>query len=45
MKISVRMVEMGVERGNCLSLVTIMNLWKARTDRVIIDWIPKIRRN
>ena len=43
MKMSVRMVERGVDRGNCLSLVTIMYLWKANTDRVMIDWIPNIR--
>ena len=41
----VRRVERGVDRGNCLFLVTIMYLWKASTDRVIMDWIPKIEKN
>ena len=35
-------VDLRVERGNCLSLVTIMYLCRANTDRVTIDWIPGI---
>ena len=41
MKIRVRKVDKGVDKGNCLSLVTIMNLCKARTDKVTMDWMPE----
>ena len=37
MKMSVRKVDKGVERGNCRSLVTIMYLCNARTDKVMMD--------
>ena len=37
MKTRVRKVERGVDRGNCLSLVTIMYLCRARTAKVKID--------
>ena len=37
MKMMVRRVDMGVDKGNCLSLVTIMYLCRAKTDRVTID--------
>ena len=37
MKMRVRRVDLRVERGNCLSLVTIMYLCRANTDRVTID--------
>ena len=40
MKVSVRRVDLMVERGNCLSLVTIMHLCRASTDRLTMDWIP-----
>ena len=36
-KVSVRSVDLMVERGNCLSLVTIMHLCRASTDRVTMD--------
>ena len=36
----VRKVERGVDKGNCLSLVTIMYLCRASTAKVTIDWIP-----
>ena len=42
MKKRVRRVDLRVERGNCLSLVTIMYLCRANTDRLTIDWIPGI---
>ena len=40
MKMRVRRVEVVVDRGNCLSLVTIMYLCRASTDRLTMDWIP-----
>ena len=40
MKRRVRRVERGVERGNCLSWVTIMYLWSANTVSEMMDWIP-----
>ena len=43
MKMRVTMVERGVDRGNCLSLVTIMYLCMASTDKVTMDWIPNIK--
>ena len=42
MKMRVNKVERGVDRGNCLSFVTIINLCRASTDKVTIDWIPGI---
>ena len=45
MKTRVRKVERGVDRGNCLSLVTIMYLCRASTDRLTMDWIPDIKFN
>ena len=42
MKTRVSKVERGVDRGNCLSLVTIMYLCRANTVKVTIDWIPDI---
>ena len=33
----VRKVERGVDKGNCLSLVTIMYLCRASTDKVKMD--------
>ena len=44
MKMRVRRVEVVVERGNCLSLVTIMYLCRANTDRLTMDWIPFIHQ-
>ena len=41
MKMRVNRVDMGVDKRNCLSLVTIMYLCRANTDRVTIDWIPE----
>ena len=35
--VSVRRVDLMVERGNCLSLVTIMHLCRANTERVTMD--------
>ena len=43
MKKRVRRVDLRVDRGNCLSLVTIMYLCRANTDRLTIDWIPGIQ--
>ena len=43
MKKMVRRVDLMVERGNCVSLVTIMYLCRANTDRLTIDWIPGIQ--
>ena len=42
MKMRVRKVDRGVDRGNCLSLVTIMYLCRANTERVTIDWMPEM---
>ena len=36
-KMRVKRVDKGVERGNCLSLVTIMYLCRANTDKVTMD--------
>ena len=44
MNMMINSVERGVDRGNCLSLVTIMYLCSARTDKVIMDWIPALRK-
>ena len=37
----------GIVQGiiNFSYLVTIMHLWRARTVRVTIDWIPKLQNN
>jgi hypothetical protein len=43
MKMRMNKVESGVDRGNCLSLVTIMYLCRASTFNVTIDWIPENR--
>ena len=43
MKIRMRRVEVVADRVNCLSLVTIMYLCRASTDRLTMDWIPDIK--
>ena len=44
MKMRVRRVDKGVDKGNCLSLVTIMYLCRASTDKVTMDWIPLLNK-